>query len=114
SLIQPSESLAAVYEQLGYESGLAALQSKGLYGVMEDLRQVTQGNTEAYLKLFPEIRAARGAFALAANDGQVYADIQAKIGDETARAGATQRAFGEQMQSTAAKWSIFTSSMRAN
>src|SRR5690606_19849981 len=114
SLIQPSEALADVYEQLGYESGLQALETRGLYGVMEDLREVTQGNAEAYLRLFPQIRAACGAFDLAADDGQTYADIQAKIADETARAGATQIAFNEQMQSTAAKWSIFTSSMRAN
>lgn len=114
ALIQPSEALAAVYKQLGYESGLQALQTKGLYGVMEDLRGVTQGNAEAYLRLFPEIRAARGAFALAANEGQVYADIQAKIGDATVRAGSTQAAFSEQMNSTAAKWAQFTNSMKSN
>lgn len=114
SIIQPSTALSAVYEQLGYESGLAALQQKGLYGVLEDVRQVTNGNTEAYLALFPEIRAARGALALAANDGEVYARIQGQIGDATERSGATQTAFAEQMQSTSARWAMLMSSMRAN
>lgn len=113
-IIQPSDALAAAMKNLGYESGLQALQTKGLFGVMEDLRGVTQGNAEAYLQLFPEIRAARGAFALAANDGQTYARIQGQISDETSRSGSTQKAFAEQMKSTAAKWAIFTSSMKAN
>ena len=114
SLIQPSDALSNAYQNLGYESGLQAIQTKGLYGVMEDLRGVTQGNAEAYLQLFPQIRAARGAFALAADEGSKYAELQGKIGDETSRSGATQIAFAEQMESASAKWDIFISSMKAN
>jgi len=114
SLIQPSEALQVVLRELGYESGLQALQTEGLYGIMEQLRQVTDGNAEAYLRLFPEIRAARGAFALAADDGRAYAQAQSDIGDKTRVAGATQIAFNEQMKSTAAQWDILTSSIAAN
>lgn len=114
SLIQPSEALAATLQDLGYESGLQALQAEGLYGIMDRLRTVTQGNAEAYLRLFPEIRAARGAFALATDAGATYARLQGEIGDRTRVAGATQVAFAEQMESTAAKWDILTSSIRAN
>lgn len=113
-LIQPSDALAAAYRQLGYESGAAALESKGLAGVMEDLRQATGGSVEAYLRLFPEVRGARGAFALAANEGETYARVMAGVAGETERTGATQRALDEQMQSTSLQWTRFTNTLTAD
>lgn len=113
ALIDPSEALAGVYQTLGYESGLTALQTEGLYGVMEDLRKATGGSAEEYLKLFPEVRAARAAFALATDEGQTYARVQAEIGDETARLGATQSTLDEQMKSTAAQWTVLTNTLQA-
>ncbi|QZN86876.1 phage tail tape measure protein [Cellulomonas sp. C5510] len=113
ALIDPSDSLAGVYKTLGYESGLTALQTEGLYGVMEDLRKATGGSAEEYLKLFPEVRAARAAFALATDEGRTYARVQAEIGDETARLGATQATLDEQMKSTSAQWTVLTNTLQA-
>lgn len=106
SLLQPSDALASVFQRLGYESGSAALQSKGLHGVMADIQQVTGGNIDVMLALFPEIRAARGAFALLADSGQTYADVAARIEDKHKRAGATMRALREQMKSVSAQWQL--------
>lgn len=114
SLIQPSEALSAVLADLGYSSGLSALEAEGLYGVMDKLRGVTQGNAEAYLRLFPEIRAARGAFALAANDGQNYLNTQEQIAEGSNRLGATQAALDEQLQATSAKWELLRSTLVGN
>lgn len=113
SLIQPSEALAAVYKQLGYESGAAELQTRGLHAVMEDLRKVTGGNIETLLQLFPEIRSARGAFALMAADGANYAKTFDAIGDKTKVAGATQAAFNEQMKSLTNQIKLFLNQVNA-
>lgn len=103
SIIQPSESLASAMEQVGVSAADLADPAIGLNGVMEKLRTATGGTADAYLKLFPDIRAARGAFALAAADGRNYAKTQDGIGDATNRAGATQAAYAEQMKAVTAQ-----------
>lgn len=103
SLLQPSEGLAAVYQRLGYESGEQALKTRGLAGVMEDLRLATGGNVTALLQLFPEIRAARGALALMSNEGRTYKGVSDQIEDADRRQGATKRALAEQMKATSAQ-----------
>lgn len=114
SLIQPSDALAVAYKHLGIESGASALQSLGLSGVMEKLRTATGGSVEAYLQLFPQIRAARGAFALAANEGKTYARVQGEIGDDSKVLGATQKALDQQMKATSNQWTIFTNILNAD
>lgn len=113
-LLQPSESLANLYSQLGYESGSAALESKGLYTVMEEIRTTTNGNVNAFLALFPEMRAFKGALALASAEGETYTRVQGQISDANVSTGATQRAFDEQMKATSNKWAIFTSGVASN
>jgi TP901 family phage tail tape measure protein len=113
SLIKPSDGLASAYQNLGIESGAAQLEQHGLFETMELLRQSTGGNITTLLQLFPEIRAARGAFALMAVDGQNYARTFAGIADEQSRAGATQRAFNEQMKGLGQQWKLFTNQVNA-
>lgn len=113
SLIKPSDGLAAAYRNLGIESGEAELKEKGLHGVMEELRVATHGNITTLIQLFPEIRAARGAFALMANEGQNYAKTFDSIADKQNRAGATQRAFNEQMKGLGQQWKLFTNQINA-
>jgi TP901 family phage tail tape measure protein len=112
-LVKPSEALAALYEDLGYQSGASALAQKGLYGVMQDIKRATGGNIEALLKLFPEIRAARGAFALMAADGQNYAKTQRLITDEERRRGATLNTLREQMKAVSNQWQVFKNRLDA-
>jgi len=102
-LVQPSDALAAMYEKLGYESGASALETDGLRGVMEKLRTATGGNITTLLELFPEIRAARGALALMANEGKNYTKVAGQIEDKNGRAGAAQKVFNEQMKSASAQ-----------
>lgn len=98
SLIQPSDALAQTLRDLGYESGAQALQVDGLRGVMDKLREATGGNVEELTQLFPSVEAAQGAFALMANEGQNLARAYDQVADRTKTAGATQRAFDEQMK----------------
>lgn len=112
-LVKPSVALADMYDQLGYKSGAAALETKGLHGVMEDLRIATGGNITTMLQLFPDIEAARGALALMANDGQNYNKVSDQITDKTKRMGATQAVLDEQMRGVSAQWQLFTNRIDA-
>lgn len=111
--INPSEALASVYAQLGYESGAAALASKGLFGVLEDVREATGGNITTLLALFPEIRAARGALALMSDEGRTYQRVSAAIEDENVRLGATQKALNEQMKAAKFQFKLFRNEAEA-
>lgn len=113
SLIKPSDGLSRAYANLGIESGAAQLEQHGLYDTMMLLKEATGGNIATLLQLFPEIRAARGAFALMSADGQNYAKTFAGIADEQTRAGATQRAFNEQMKGLGQQWKLFTNQVNA-
>lgn len=113
SIIAPGDALSATLQQLGYESGAQALQVDGLHGVMEKLRKVTGGNVEQLLTLFPEIRAARGAFALMANEGKNYNKTFGEIGNTNKVAGATQAALAEQMKSAGAQFTLFKNQVQA-
>lgn len=113
SIIDPSESLAGALKAVGYESGATALQSDGLRAVVDKLRIASQGNIETLLAWFPEIRAARGALALMANEGQNYARVAGDIESKQKVAGATQRAFNAQAESTAQSFKKFMNAIHA-
>jgi TP901 family phage tail tape measure protein len=112
-LVQPSTALSKLYDQLGYKSGAAALEGKGLHGVLEDIRVATGGNITTMLQLFPDIEAARGALALMANDGANYTKVADQITDKTKRMGATQAVLDEQMKGVSAQWQLFTNRIDA-
>ena len=114
SLIKPSEELSTVYRALGINITRDLKDPAiGLRGVMEQLRVATGGNVEAFIALFPEIRAARAAFALAANEGENYARTSAGITDKTQTAGATMRAFNEQMKAVSNQFKVFVNGLQA-
>lgn len=112
-MITPNDALAAAFRKMGYESGLAAIQERGLHGVMEDLRVVTGGSIEMLARLFPEIRAARGAFALMTDAGQVYNRVFEAMNDRTDNLGATQAAFQEQMKGLGKQFQVFKNQITA-
>lgn len=113
SLIDPSDELAAALNKVGYESGALALQEDDLSVVMEKLRVASGGNIETLLKWFPEIRAARGALALMANEGKNYTRVVGEIEDKEKRAGATRAALNEQMKAVTAQWQLFINKINA-
>lgn len=113
ALIDPSAEMAAKLDELGL--GLSDLSDPavGLRGVMDALRVATGGNIEALVGLFPEIRGARGALALMANDGKNAADVFASFIDETKLLGSTQRALAEQAKSAAFQYDVLRNRLNA-
>lgn len=112
-IIQPGEALAGVFKQLGYESGAAALESKGLYGVMRDIQDVTGGDVTATSELFTDIRSLRGALALGTDQGRLYADVVRSWDAAHQGAGSTAAAFAEQQKSVAFQWQILKNEAQA-
>jgi TP901 family phage tail tape measure protein len=112
-ILHPGERFRDVLRSWGFESGQAALDQLGLYGVMQRVSAATGGQTAAIQELFPEIRATRGATALLANDMGNYARTQAAVTEETRRAGATQAAFEEQAKSLAFQWRLTVNTIQA-
>jgi TP901 family phage tail tape measure protein len=113
SMIDPSEALGAAFRAFGFSSGQAAIDALGLHGVMEKLRIASQGNLSTLMQWFPEIRAARGALALMSAEGANYARVASEIENAQARAGATQRAFNSQAESTAMSFQRMINSFKA-
>lgn len=112
-IIQPGTAMTAVFKALGYTSGAAALQAKGLSGVMADIRTVTGGNITSMSQLFTDIRSLRGALALGTNSGQLYNQMLRQQQDAHKGAGATATAFNEQMKAVSAQWQLYKNRIQA-
>ncbi|MET7495102.1 phage tail tape measure protein [Streptomyces sp900116325] len=112
-MMAPTRDLSNAMRALGYDSAASAVQQDGLYVVVNKLAKATGGSSEAITKLFVDVRATRAVLALAANDGKNYADTYQGIASAVERAGATQRAFQMQMDTTAGQWQLFVNRSKA-
>ncbi|MCK7627237.1 phage tail tape measure protein [Streptomyces sp. RS10V-4] len=112
-MMKPTQELSAMIKGFGYESAAAALQQDGLYVVMQKVRNATGGSADQLVPLLRDIRAVRAALALSAADGKNYAATYQGISQEVERAGATQKAYAIQMDTTAGQWSLFQNRAQA-
>lgn len=99
SFLDPSEALHDRLIELGYSSGSMAIETDGLREVMTRLRESTHGNVEEFRALFPEQRAARGALALTAVEGENWRRVADGMAESTKGVGATQKALARQQES---------------
>lgn len=95
-IIKPSEEMAAVIKNAGYESGEMMLKTLGLTGTMKVLNEATGGSITNLINLIPEIRGVRGANALL---GAGYEELTGYMKDFNNTAGATDIALKEQSKS---------------
>ncbi|MEW2046637.1 phage tail tape measure protein [Streptomyces sp. NPDC005476] len=112
-MMKPTQELSNMIKGFGYESAAAALQQDGLYVVMQKVRNATGGSADQLVPLLRDIRAVRAALALSAADGKNYAATYQGISQEVERAGATQKAYAIQMDTTAGQWSLFQNQVQA-
>ncbi|MDQ3224464.1 MAG: phage tail tape measure protein, partial [Gemmatimonadota bacterium] len=113
SLIKPSQALSAEFKNLGYESGLQALEVLGLQGTMELLRESSGGNIEVLLEWFTEIRSARGALALMSDEGRNFADTSEAIRRAQDGQGSAQEVLNEQMKAWSTRLTIAKNNLTA-
>lgn len=64
SIADPADEAAKLMKALGIEYGVAALQAKGVIGVLDDIRVKTGGSSQALTTLFGNVRALKGATGL--------------------------------------------------
>jgi TP901 family phage tail tape measure protein len=109
TILAPSTEMAAAFKKMGYESGQAALEGEGLVGLMEKLTGVVGDDKAKWVELFPEIRAARGAMALATADGENLNRVMEGMTDSV---GATGRAMAEQAKGPAFQFTLAMNRLR--
>lgn len=99
-ILKPSDETQKLAKKLGIEFSIAALKTKGLSGFLGELIPKIEGNDEAIVTLFGDVRAFGVAAVLAKDGGQAFEDALAGIRTEV-ETGALERA-AEQMKDTAA------------
>lgn len=62
--IKPNEALKKFFQDIGVESGEAAISTYGFTGVLEKLQERTGGASEKIAELLPNLRSLRGGFFL--------------------------------------------------
>jgi len=85
----------AYAKSLGVELSAAALESKGLVGVMDEITKATGGATEMIDKMIPEARAAKAALTLAKEGGEGFTMALKEMGEY---AGSTGTALSQQVK----------------
>jgi TP901 family phage tail tape measure protein len=107
-VISPSKLAAEEAKRLGIEFNAAALESKGLIGFLEEVREATGGNQESISKLFEDVRAGTAVFALAGEQADEFAGILTKVKTETGAAG---EAFGKMRDQAGNAWDRIKASL---
>lgn len=101
ALASPSSQAATKAAELGIKFNAAAVESKGLAGVMDDIVKACDGDAEAMATLFGNVRAWTGATVLAANGGKDFKDVLASLGDS---AGMLDNSLQNVEETTGNKW----------
>ena len=96
SIIKPSSQAAKLAAELGIEFNAAALESKGLSGVLRDAYKATGGATEQMALLFGSTEALKSVMPLAKDEAASFTD---QIDDMGNASGATEGAVDKMSES---------------
>lgn len=91
ALLNPSETLAAIYEQIGVSSGRQLIEQEGLAGALEKVRIATQGNDTVLVKALRSVEAYSLAAAVT---GEKLAEAKKSIEEVGLASGDTAKAAG--------------------
>jgi len=94
SILKPSSEAATYAKELGINFSAQALASKGLAGVLDEVKTATGGNTEAMAELFGNVRGLNAALTLTGKGSDKFKESLEAMGNST---GAVAVAF-EKMQ----------------
>ena len=96
AFLSPSKNMQAALKNMGYESGQALLESKGLQGSLEALKDAVGGNELAFAGLFSSVEAQTAVLAMAGNQAENLTSKTAEMYEAT---GAANTAFERQTNS---------------
>jgi TP901 family phage tail tape measure protein len=86
-LLKPSKAMRAEAKRLGVDISRAAIEEKGLAGVLDGVTSSAKFNQKSMGRLFSNVRALKGALALTANDGEIFSDTLEAMGGKAGAAG---------------------------
>jgi TP901 family phage tail tape measure protein len=92
NIIKPSVKAMEAAKELGVQFDVAALQSKGFEGLLQDVAKATGGNTDQMARFFGSVEGLNAVLALTKNAGQDFID---KLEQMRKAAGATEDAYGK-------------------
>ncbi len=72
--LSPSAQMQKALTQMGYASGAAALESEGLGGILNKLKDSVNGDQVAFANMFSSVEAKNAVLALAGNQAENFAD----------------------------------------
>lgn len=96
-LQKPTDNMAKLMQKLGYESGQAMLNQRGLTGTIKILNEATGGNSEKLYQLFSSMEAVSGVTTLMSGDVQMLTD---KLDAMNNSVGNSDAAFEKQLTGT--------------
>lgn len=98
AFLSPSKNMQAALKNMGYESGQALLESKGLQGSLEALKDAVGGDELAFAGLFSSVEAQTAVLAMAGNQADNLTSKTAEMYEAT---GAANTAFERQTDTVA-------------
>jgi len=103
---KPSKEAKELMDELGISYGVTAMEGKGLSGWLQEVIDKTHGNTQAMIKLMPEMRGMKGELLLAGDGLKSYREELAAASTATDGLGATQAALTEQNKGAQAQFEM--------
>lgn len=100
----PAKEAAAAMTSKGIAFDKAAIQGKGLGGILTEIVAKTGGNIQAMRELIPSTEALQLALALTKDKGAEYRDM---LGEMTDAHGSAQKAMEATLKGTQSQWDEF-------
>ena len=104
AIIKPTMEAQAAAKKWGVEISATAVQTKGLAGVLRELRDKVGGNVEALEAMFGNIRAGRAVLALTGTQFDEYIKV---LDQMRGKSGSAEEAFKKQMDTMRAETERF-------
>ncbi len=96
--LSPSKSMEKALKAMGYESGQALLESEGLQGALDALKDSVHGDELAFAGLFSSVEAQTAVLAMAGTQSE---NLASKTAEMYEAAGAANTAFERQTDTLA-------------
>lgn len=100
-MLQPTTAMAGKIKELGYENGQAMIESLGLQGTLDKLKDSVGGNEIAFSELFGSVEAKNAVLALTGAQAENFTEKTNAMKDAV---GATDAAFKKQTDNVKANF----------
>ena len=95
ALSKPTADMSKIFDELGFESGQAAIEQFGLVEVMKKVDEAADGNTETLGKAYGSVEAMGAAISLTGPTAEAFTNT---LADMTDGANAVDEAFQKQTE----------------